>query len=82
MHSHMFFDIYGNSLLSLMSSDRCTDPLVYLEELFSSVFPDCDTHGQLQYGGCPLYLKIPHLLYGNVSLLQKILVIFKCTGCP
>ena len=21
------------------------------------VFPDCDTHGQLQYGDCPLYLK-------------------------
>ena len=51
-------DIYGNSLLSLISSCRCTDPLVYLEELFShGVFPDCDTHGQLQYSDCPLYLK-------------------------
>ena len=51
-------DIYGNSLLSLMSSDRCTYPLVYLEELFShGVFLDYDTHGQLQYGGCSLYLK-------------------------
>ena len=51
-------DIYGNSLLSLISSCRCADPLVYLEELFSrGVLPDCDTHGQLQYSDCPLYLK-------------------------
>ena len=51
-------DIYGNSLLSIISSDRSTYALVYLEELFSrGVFPDCDTHGQLQYSDCPLYLK-------------------------
>ena len=51
-------DIYGNSLLSLITSRKSTDPLVYLEELFSrGVFPDCDTHGQLQYSDCPLYLK-------------------------
>ena len=39
--SNIYIYIYGNTLLSLITSRRSSDPLMFLEELFSrGVFPD------------------------------------------